>query len=165
MDSIDLIHENLRRSESIVLSRVEDMRDHCFVSPTSRGGCHTLWILGHLAFIEGLVIFDFMRGEPNPLSHWQGSFDGEDLPVEKAIDVTFDQAIIACRDMRSKTISLLETLEEPHLDRSGTEVPEGAEHLFGTYRRCFQYVADHWLMHRGQLADARRAAGISKMWY
>ena len=37
---------------------------------------------------------------------------------------------------------------------------EGVELLFGTYRRCFQYASDHWFMHRGQLADARRAAGV-----
>jgi hypothetical protein len=26
------------------------------------------------------------------------------------------------------------------------------------------YVADHWYMHRGHLADARRASGIERMW-
>jgi hypothetical protein len=43
-------------------------------------------------------------------------------------------------------------------------VPDGFEETFGTYRRCLQYVADHWYMHRGQLADARRAAGLGRMW-
>ena len=38
------------------------------------------------------------------------------------------------------------------------------EEAFGTYRLCLQYVADHWYMHRGQLADARRAAGLERMW-
>lgn len=49
MQSIELIRENLRRSREIVLARVADMRDHCVVFPTPRGGCHTLWVLGHLA--------------------------------------------------------------------------------------------------------------------
>ena len=31
-----------------------------------------------------------------------------------------------------------------------------------TYRLCLQYVADHWYMHRGHLADARRAAGLAR---
>ena len=26
------------------------------------------------------------------------------------------------------------------------------------------HVADHWYMHRGQLADSRRAAGLTRMW-
>jgi len=41
---------------------------------------------------------------------------------------------------------------------------KGYEDTFGTYRLCLQYVADHWYMHRGQLADARRAAGLARMW-
>ena len=42
--------------------------------------------------------------------------------------------------------------------------PEGFEDNFGTYRLCLQFVSDHWYMHRGQLADARRAAGLERMW-
>ena len=60
MRSIDLIRENLRRSDTIVLSRVEEMRDHCVVFPTPKGGAHTLWVLGHLAYIESLVVCAFM---------------------------------------------------------------------------------------------------------
>ena len=51
----------------MVLARIEDMREHAVVFPTSNGGCHTLWVLGHLAFIEALVVRTFMRGESNPL--------------------------------------------------------------------------------------------------
>jgi hypothetical protein len=76
MQSIDLIRENLKHSEEIVLARVEDMRDHCVVFPTPRGGCHTLWVLGHLAYIETLVTRSFMLGETNPLAHWKDLFDG-----------------------------------------------------------------------------------------
>jgi hypothetical protein len=43
-------------------------------------------------------------------------------------------------------------------------VPAGFEATFGTYRLCLQYAADHWYMHRGQLADARRTAGLERMW-
>jgi len=67
MQSIDLIRDNLTKSRDRVLARVEDMRDRCLIFPTPNGGCHTLWVLGHLAYIEGLVVFSFMRGEPNPL--------------------------------------------------------------------------------------------------
>ena len=68
MQSIHLIRENLVRSEEIVLSSIEEMREHCVVLPTPRGGCHTLWVIGHLAYIEALVIRKFMLGEPNPLT-------------------------------------------------------------------------------------------------
>ena len=28
---------------------------------------------------------------------------------------------------------------------------------------CLQFMADHWYMHRRQLADSRRAAGLHRM--
>lgn len=165
MQSIDLIRDNLKRSEAIVLARVEEMRDHCVVFPTPRGGCHTLWILGHLAYIEGLVIREFMLGEPNPLAHWQETFDGADTSGDISLFPPFDQVLAECRRTRVATLSLLDSLTEEDLDRASAHVPDGVEDLFSTYRRCFQYVSDHWFMHRGQLADARRAAGLDRMWF
>ncbi len=58
-------------------SRRRDAR-HCVVFPTRNGGCHTLWTLGHLAYIELLVVRTFMLGESNPLAHWEETFDGAD---------------------------------------------------------------------------------------
>jgi uncharacterized damage-inducible protein DinB len=165
MLSIDLIRENLKRSEEIVLARVEDMREHCVVLSTPRGGCHTLWVLGHLAYIESLVIHGFMLGEPNPLADWEETFDGVDAPGEEEHFPPFDRVLEECRRIRSSTISLLDSLDENALDKASENIPNGAEGLFGTYRHCFQYAADHWFMHRGQLADARRAAGLERMWY
>jgi hypothetical protein len=52
MQSIDLVRDNLMKSRDRVLSRVEEMRDHCLVFPKPKGGSHTLWVLGHLAYIE-----------------------------------------------------------------------------------------------------------------
>lgn len=165
MQSIDLIRENLQRSEAIVLVRIEEMREHCMVPPTPRGGCHTLWVLGHLAYIEGLVVRTIMLGEPNPLAAWEAMFDGADVSVEPEDFIPFDQALSACRSARASTLALLDTLEEEDLDRPSANVPSGLDDLFGTYRRCFQYAADHWFMHRGQLADARRAAAVERMWF
>ena len=66
---------------------------------------------------------------------------------------------------RASTIAVLDSLEEHDLDRISAKVSGVAEELFGTYRKCFPYSADHWFMHRGQLADARRASGLERMWY
>ena len=49
MNSIDLIRDNLKKSSERVLLRVEEMRDHANVFPTTNGGCHILLVLGHLA--------------------------------------------------------------------------------------------------------------------
>lgn len=164
MDSIGLIRANLTTSRDRVLARVEEMRDHALVFPTPRGGCHTLWVLGHLAYIETLVVRHFMLGEPNPLAAWEPAFDGADVSGDPARFPPFDEVLARVREVRAATLALVDSLTEPDLDRPSANVPAGFADTFGTHRLGLQYAADHWLMHRGQLADARRAAGLERMW-
>jgi len=164
MQSIDLIRDNLKKSMDRTLARVEEMREHCVVFPTVHGGGHTLWVLGHLAYIEALVIRGFMLGEPNPLAEWEDLFDGTDTTGNLSQFPPFDQVLTKCREMREWTVTVLDSLSENDLDKVSANVPKGYEETFGTYRLCLQCVADHWYMHRGQLADARRAAGLERMW-
>jgi hypothetical protein len=164
VNSIALIRDNLRRSQDLVLKHVEDMKDHCMVFPTPRGGCHTLWVLGHLAYIEGRVVRKFMLGEANPLERWEQPFDGPDVSGDADDYPPFDEVLFTCREMRSSTTRLIDSMREDELDATSISAPSGYEDLFGTRRLCLQFVADHWYMHRGQLADARRAAGLTRMW-
>ncbi len=164
MQSIDLIRDNLKKSTERVLAKVEDMRDHGVVFPTPNGGGHTIWVLGHLAYIEALVIREFMLGESNPLAEWKSVFDGSDTTGEATDYPPFDEVLSACREMREWTTARLDSLSEDDLDEASANTPEGFEDTFGTYRLCLQFVADHWYMHRGQMADARRAAGLHRMW-
>jgi uncharacterized damage-inducible protein DinB len=121
-------------------------------------------VLGHLAFIEGLVIRTFMRGEPNPLASWEPLFDGEDPSGDVGRYPPFDELLARCREARAATIAGLARLTEADLDTASAKTPKEFEDTFGTWRLCLQYAADHWYMHRGQLADARRAAGVARMW-
>jgi hypothetical protein len=164
MQTIDLIRDNLKKSRDRVLARIEEMRDHSVVFPTPKGGCHTLWVLGHLAYIEALVVREFMLGEGNPLAEWEEVFDGADTSGDIRQFPPFDQVLAKCREVRESTVALLDSLSEDDLDNVSANVPGGFEDTFGTYRLCLQYVADHWYMHRGHLADARRAAGLERMW-
>jgi hypothetical protein len=164
MQAIDLIRDNLKKSTDRVLARVDEMQEHCVVFPTPKGGGHTLWVLGHLAYIEALVIRGFMLAEPNPLAEWEDLFDGTDTSGDICQYPPFDQVLAKCREMRDWTVTLLDSLSEDDLDKASANAPKGYEETFGTYRLCFQFVADHWYMHRGQLADARRAAGLERMW-
>ena len=164
MQSIDLLRDNLIKSRDRVLSRVEDMREHCLVFPTPSGGCHTLWVVGHLAYTETMIVRTFMLGEINPLAEWESVFDGEDVSGDASLFPSFDQALVKCREARESTLTLLSTLSEEDLDQTSAKTPKGYEDTFGTYRLCLQYVADHWYMHRAHLADARRAAGLGRIW-
>ena len=165
MQSIELIGDNLAKSRDRVLARIEEMRDDCLVPPTPNGGCHTLWVLGHLAYIEALVIREFMLGEVNPLAEWQAVFDGSEVSQEASEYPPFDSVLARCREERQSTLVLLESLTEADLDRASAKAPVGHEDMFGTYRHCFQFAADHWYMHRGQLADTRRSAQLERMWF
>ena len=165
MQSIDLIRDNLEKSTSRVLVRIEDMSNCGTVFPTPNGGCHTLWVLGHLAYIEALVIRVFMLAEPNPLQDWKEIFDGAEVAGDVNQYPSFNFVLTRCREMRQSTMSLLDSLTENDLDKKSQNAPEGFEDMFGTYRHCFQFAADHWYMHRGQLADARRAARLERMWF
>jgi len=164
MESIDLIRDNLTKSRDRVLMRIEEMREHCVMFPTPKGGSHTLWVLGHLAYIEGQVIRAFMLGETNPLAAWEEVFDGPDVSGDIARFPPFDEVLARCRAGRESTLALIDSLSEHALDQASANSPAGFEDTFGTYRVCLQYVADHWYMHRGHLADARRAAGLGRMW-
>ena len=164
MQSIDLVRDNLGKSGNRVLARVEDMREHALVFPTPNGGCHTLWVLGHLAYIETQVIRTFMLGEANPLATWEEIFDGADVSGDRSLFPPFDDVLERCRATRAGTLALLDSLSEADLDRASAKAPAGHEDTFGTYRLCLQFVADHTYMHRGQLADARRAAGLGRIW-
>jgi len=164
MQSIDLIRDNLAKSTERVLARIEDMRAHAVVYPTANGGGHTLWVLGHLAYIEGLVVQDFLRGERNPLAAWEPLFDGDDVSGELDAYPPFDELLAECREVRAGTVAMLAGLDEADLDCASAYVPKGLEETFGTFRLGLQYLADHWYMHRGQLADARRSAGMGRMW-
>lgn len=164
MNSIDLLRDNLRKSTERVLARVEEMRDHCLVFPTPNGGSHTLWVLGHLAYIEGLVVRRFMLGEANSLAEWEAPFDGAGTTDDASQYPPFDEVLGKCREVRAQTLALLDTLSEADLDTRSAAAPEGFDDTFGSYRLCLQFLADHWYMHRGQLADARRAAKLDRMW-
>lgn len=165
MQSIDLIRDNLTKSRDIVLARVEEMREHCLVFPTPNGGCHTLWVLGHLAYIETLVIRRFLLGEGHSLAQWEQVFDSDQVSGDSRVYPPFDQVLATCREVRASTLALLDSLCEDDLDRSSVNAPKGFAGMFGTYRLCLQYAADHWYMHRGHLADARRAAGLERSWF
>ena len=164
MQSIELIRDNLKKSRDHLLARIEEMRDHAMVFPTPNGGCHTLWVLGHVAYIEALAVRTLMVGQENPLREWKDVFDSDDVSGNAADYPPFDEVLARCRQVRASTLELLDSLSENDLDRVSAKIPKGFEDTFGTYRLCLQYCADHWYMHRGHLADARRAAGIRKIW-
>jgi hypothetical protein len=51
----DAIKFALSISNEVVLSVIDEMSDAATTFPTPNGGCHPLWVLGHLTLVEGII--------------------------------------------------------------------------------------------------------------
>ena len=51
----DAIKFALSISNGSVLSVIDEMSDAATTFPTPNGGCHPLWVLGHLTLVEGMI--------------------------------------------------------------------------------------------------------------
>jgi hypothetical protein len=67
MQTKDAIRFALTASDNAVMSVVDKMNDAATTFPTPKGGCHPLWVLGHLTLVEGMLP-TVLFGEPNPVA-------------------------------------------------------------------------------------------------
>ncbi len=138
---------------------IDDMQDRPLTFPTPRGGNHPLWVVGHLAWSEG-QFQQFLLGQPNPLEHWKDLFGfGTEPSAEAARYPAFEVVRRAFQDMCAETMRVLDTLTDADLDRPSQDCPPELAPFVGTYGKCFLLAIMHPMAHRGQVADARRAAG------
>lgn len=163
MNSKDLLVQGLQLSYGMVLPLLEDLKSAPLVTPGSQGGNHAHWILGHLANSEGRFR-TIMRGVPNPVDAWQTLFGGGTQPDPLASGYpSYDELLLKLVALRQETLEWVETLTEGDLDHPSQVVPPGFEPMFGTWGKCLLMLSLHWMNHRGQLADCRRAAGRAKL--
>jgi hypothetical protein len=159
MKTIEIIRWALELSDNGTRALVEDMRDAALVQPTDAGGNHTLWLLGHMAFIEGIVT-QIVSGDPNPVAHWAHLFGtGTQPKPDASLYPPFDEVLRAYRDGRARTLLLLDRVGDAGLDRKPDNVPPGFEEAMKTVGTSFLLVTLHQMVHYGQIAVARRAAG------
>ena len=159
MKAIELIRWAMQMTEQGTTALVADMRDAALTQPTSRGGNHPLWILGHLAYLEG-AIPTVLLGEPNPAERWAPLFaSGTQPKTDASAYPSFDEVLKTYRDMRARNLKLLDELGEAALDRVPKQIPPGFEDAMKTFGHTFLLIALHNMVHYGQIADARRVAG------
>jgi DinB family protein len=160
MKAVDFVRKSLDSSARGVLALIEDMKDAPFTFPTPKGGNHPLWVLGHLAWVEGNVIQQIMLGGSNPVAHWSSLFGiGSEASAEASRYPSFDEVHKAFRDIHGGTSKVLSTLNDDDLDRPSKNCPPEFKEFLGTYGGCFLVTIYNTMHHRGQVADARRAAG------
>ena len=161
MKAIDTVRWVMRKADEWVSSGAGELRDAALVQPTPRGGNHPLWIVGHLALVEGMVP-EVLFGEPNPVEHWKPLFDRGTTPTTDASAYPpYDEVLATYRDLQAKNLARLEEIGEEGLDRPPAAIPPGFEKEMGTMGHTLLGIALHQMSHVGQLADARRASGLA----
>jgi hypothetical protein len=159
MKSIDLIRWAMQMTDQATAGLVADMRDAALTQPTSRGGNHPLWTLGHLAYLEG-GIPTVLLGEPNPVKHWAHLFaPGTQPKTDASAYPSFDEVLKTYRDMRARNLKLLDEIGDAGLDHIPKQIAPGFEDAMKTFGHTFLLITLHNMVHYGQIADARRAAG------
>ena len=71
----------------------------------------------------------------------------------------FDEVLRTYRALRAKNLKLLDEVGENGLDRLPKDIPPGFEDAMKTFGHTFLLITLHNMVHYGQIADARRAAG------
>jgi hypothetical protein len=163
MDSKELVTTALQQSYDMVMPLLDDLRSASLVPPTPKGGNHAHWILGHLVQSEG-HFRKMMQGTPNPVEEMRPLFAGGTSPDPQGAGYpSYGELLAKLAALREETMRWLSSLCENDLDQASKVVPPGFEPFFGTWRQCLMMQAMHWMNHRGQLADCRRAAGRERM--
>lgn len=159
MQTKEAIKFALTVSNGAVLSVTDKMSDAATTFPTPNGGCHPLWVLGHLTIVEGMVP-EVLFGDKNPVADWRRFFGENSEPVKDASAYPpFAEVRDKYLELRGRNMKLLESLSEADLDKPSKAPPKGREQEFATFGQTFLIVALHQTMHRGHVTDALRAAG------
>jgi uncharacterized damage-inducible protein DinB len=163
MTTTETIRFALTLADGAFTQLAEDLGDAPLTRPTPRGGNHPMWVLGHITYIEA-GIPHILYGETNPLAHWAPLFAPGSEPKDDAgAYPPYDEVLRAYRENRARTLKILDGLSEADLDRPTKAPLKGLEEVLATFGRTLLVQALHQMTHRGQLADARRAAGREPM--
>jgi uncharacterized damage-inducible protein DinB len=155
----DAIRYSLNLAEQSTMRALATIDDAPLTFPTEKGGCHPLWVMGHLAFVEGLT-HEMLGGGANPVAHWGAIFGQDTVPTaDPAQYPSFAKVRAQYVELRHRNLQLLESMSEADLDRPTASQPKGLEEHFATFGKALLTVALHQMSHRAHISDAIRAAG------
>lgn len=161
MKTTDFIRSSLETSKGSVMGLLMDLKDEPLAQPTTKGGNHALWILGHLVVSESSIIHTIVLGnETSPHDKWQPLFGhGSEPQLDASIYPSFDELLAAWEEVRAFTLSTLDSFTESDLDKPAPGCPEEWKSWFGTIGMTFTTQIIHPTMHYGQLSDVRKSLG------
>jgi uncharacterized damage-inducible protein DinB len=155
----DAIRFSLNLAEQAIFTSLAKIEDIPVTFPTEEGGCHPLWVLGHLTFVEGLA-YEMLTGEENPAAEWASLFAPDTIPTDELAKYPPIKKVRArFLHLREMNLQFLNSLSDADLDKPTAWQPKGLEEHFATYGKALLTVALHQMAHRGQITDAIRSAG------
>lgn len=158
MKATDLIKLSLTNSKGWAQGLIADMQDAPLTQPTSRGGNHPLWVLGHITRAESDLLDGFILGKPNRFPELE-QFSMGSAPSTNADDYPpMEELMGKFEGIRAATLAHLDSISDDDLDKP-SHAPEEFGPFFDTVGACFAAMTTHVAFHAGQVADARRAAG------
>ncbi len=158
MKATDYIKMALENGQGWTMGLIDDMKDAPLTQPTSKGGNHPLWVLGHIVRSESDLLDGFILGKPNRFPELENCSMGI-APTTNADDYpSMDELLGKFEQIRSATLAHLDTLSDDDLDQK-SHASEEFGPPFATVGACFAAMATHMAFHTGQVADARKALG------
>ena len=159
MKTTDHIRQCLDSSKEWALGLINDMKDDPLAQPTSAGGNHATWILGHIVRSESDLLDCFILGRPNRFPEYEGLFAMGTTPTANAADYpSIDELLTKFDEIRAASLAHLDTLTDDDLDARSHAAEEFGPH-FATVGACYAAMSTHTAFHAGQVAVVRRAVG------
>lgn len=157
------IRSALAFTDAGITGILQDMHAHAFVRSTPETGNHPMWIMGHLAYIEGAIL-SCITGEPNPAAEFESRFAPGTTPSDNPDAYPpFADVVARFHQLRARTIATLDRIGDPGLDARPRFVPPAFESVMTSLGATFMLGALHTMVHYGQLTDARRIAGLKPL--
>src|SRR5258708_7792336 len=132
MQSKEAIQFALALSNGSVLSAIDKMSDAATTFPTPNGGCHPLWVLGHLTMVEGMIP-EVLFGQKNPVAEWQKMFgQGSEAVGNASAYPSFAEVRAKYLELRERNLKLLDSLSDADLDKPPAAPVKGRGREFST---------------------------------
>jgi hypothetical protein len=163
VNTIEYIKMTFAASRSWTMGLIEDMRETPLTQPTSSGGNHPLWVLGHIVVAEAGIFDGFILGERSRFAELNKLFGAGTQPTTNADDYpSMDELLGNFEEIRAAILSYVDTLTEEDLEKP-SHAPEKFGPKFATIGACLIALTLHPVFHAGQVADARRVLGKPSM--
>jgi hypothetical protein len=135
MQTKEALEFALTASDNAVTTEIDKMSDDPTKFPTPNGGCHPLWVAGHLTVVEGSIPA-VLYGEDNPVGKWYALF-GETpnqwtIPRHTRPSLRFEKSTPSCarRTWNSwhRSVKMIWTSQQNHHrgDENMSSPPSGA---------------------------------------